>query len=180
MQLFGKLLLLPTIKHYLGITLLELLIVIIIITILTMIAVPSLNTFLQNHRLIFTANNLFVAMQYARSEAVKRNTTVYVTFQTGDSWCYGINTGSSCNCTTPSSCNLGTGAAATPQQISLSTTGLTSNTFQLESSRGAANVNGALVTLTLYGQTPAISLEIYQLGDFQLCSSTMSGYSACT
>ncbi|MDR3476516.1 MAG: GspH/FimT family protein [Gammaproteobacteria bacterium] len=178
MQLFGKLLLLPTIKSHLGITTLELLIVVIIITILTIIAVPSFNTFLQNHRLMMTADNLFASMQYARSEAIKQNTTVFVSFQTGDSWCYGLNTSSSCNCTVPSACNLGTTQAAQAQQISFSTTGLTGNGFQIEGSRGAANVSGAKVTMTLYGQSTSISLLINQLGNYQLCSS-MSGYQAC-
>jgi type IV fimbrial biogenesis protein FimT len=178
MQLFGKLLLLPTIKSHLGITTLELLIVVIIITILTLVAVPSFNTFLQNHRLMMTADNTFASMQYARSESIKRNTTVFVTFQTGDSWCYGLSTGSSCNCSIANACNLGSTSAPQAQQISFSTTGLVSNGFQIEGSRGAANVSGAKITMTLYGQSTSISVIVNQLGNYQLCSS-MSGYQAC-
>lgn len=146
--------------------------------ILTIIAVPSFITFLQERRLTMTADNLLAAMQYARSEAIKRNTTVYISFQTGDSWCWGINTGSSCTCSVPSGCNLGTMAAPQSQTTSLSTTGLSANTFQFEGTRGASNVSGGKVTLTIYGQTTSVSLLISRLGDLQLCSS-LGGYQTC-
>src|SRR5690349_11221133 len=112
-------------KKHLAITLLEALIVMIITIILTIAAVPAFMQFLQEHRVIMTADSVFAAMQYARSEAIKQNTTVYISFQTGDTWCYGINTGSSCNCSIPSTCNLGTGAAPSAQQVTLSVSGLT-------------------------------------------------------
>lgn len=161
-----------------GVTILEAIIVMIVIMIVTVVAVPTFMTFLQERRLTMTAEKLFAAMQYARSEAIKQNTTVYVSFQTGDSWCFGINTGSSCTCTTASSCNLGATQAPQAQQINLTTTNLTSNTFQFEGSRGASNVSNGQVTLTLYGQTTSVTLLINQLGNTQLCSS-MSGYQAC-
>ena len=165
-------------KKPVGLTLLESLSALVVVVILTAMAVPSFMTFLQERRLTLTAENLLYALETARSEAIKRNTSVYVSFQTGDNWCYGINTGSNCSCSTPSSCNLGAVSASASQQISLSTTGITSSNFQFEGSRGASNVNNALVTLTLYGQTTSISVLIPILGNLQLCSS-MSGYGAC-
>jgi type IV fimbrial biogenesis protein FimT len=178
MQLSRGLPHLTRIKRNLGVTLLEVIIVILVITITTLVAVPSFITFLQEHRLTMTADTLFAAMQYARSEAIKRNTTVYVSFQTGDNWCYGINTGSSCTCSNAASCNLGATQAPQAQQISVSTTALASNSFQFEGSRGASNVSNGLVTFTIYGQTTSISLLIGQIGDLQLCSA-LSGYQAC-
>lgn len=168
-----------TVRTKFGLTSLELIIVILIVAILTAVAVPSFITFLQNHRLMMTADNLFVAMQHARSEAIKRSATIYVTFQTGDNWCYGFSTTSGCSCSVAGSCNLYSATAPASQQISFSTSGLTGNTFQIEGSRGAANVSGATVTMTLYGQTSYMALQIGQLGDFQLCSNYLSGYIAC-
>ena len=178
MQLSEGLPLLIRMKDHFGITLIEILMIMIIVVIITAIAVPSFLTFVQERRLTMTAENLFSAMQYARSEAIKRNATVYVNFQTGDNWCYGMNTGSSCNCSTASSCNLGAVQTPQTQQISLSTTGLSSNSVQFESSRGAANTSSGKVTFTLYGQSVSMSLLIGQLGNAQLCSS-LSGYQAC-
>lgn len=162
----------------LGVTFLEMLITIILIAIVAVIAVPTFMTFIKERRLTMTAENLFGAMQAARSEAMKRNATVYVSFQTGDSWCYGVNTGSNCTCTTTSSCNLGTGQAPQAQQTSLSTSGLSSNSFQFESSRGASNVSDGRITLTIYGQSSSITVLIDQIGNIKLCSS-ISGYTAC-
>ena len=162
----------------LGVTLLEALVVLAVIVITTIIAVPSFITFIQERRLTLAAENLYYAMQTARSEAIKRNATIYVSFQTGDSWCFGANTGSNCTCTTPSGCNIGTAQAPQSQQLTLSTTGLTSNSFQFEGTRGASNVSSGKITLTLYGQTTSVSILIGNLGNIQLCSS-LSGYQAC-
>jgi len=161
-----------------GLTLIEALMVLAVIIILTVIAVPSFISFFQERRLTLTAENMLYALQVARSEAIKRNTTVYVSFQTGDNWCYGINTGSSCTCSNPASCNLGTASAAQSQQVTLTTTGIGGANLQFEGSRGASNVNGAKVTFTLYGQSTSISVLIPVLGSLQLCSS-ISGYQVC-
>ena len=170
-QLFGKLPHLTTIKDKLGVTTMELLIV--------MVAVPSLLSFSQNNRLKMTADNLFAALQLARSEAIKRSATIYVSIRTGDNWCYGFGTGSGCNCATANTCNLGTTAAPQTQQISLSSTGISGNAFQIEGTRGAANVSGAKILMTLYGQSVAVGLVINQVGNMYLCSSSFSGYQTC-
>src|SRR6266480_3132072 len=115
------------IHHFKGITLIELVITLTVLGILALAAIPSVITFVQNHRLASTADQLAVMLQYARSEAIKRNTNVYVSFTSGDNWCYGIQTGSACDCTNASNCNLGAVSAQNTQQISLSTSGLTSN-----------------------------------------------------
>lgn len=162
-----------------GVTILETLVVLTIVVILSIIAIPSLFTFLQGRRLTLTAESMFNAIQMARSEAIKRNATIYVSFHTGDSWCYGIGTASTCNCSTPNTCDIATDAAPTAQQITLSTGGLSSNAFQFEGTRGASNVTNGTITLTLYGGTTAMSIVIYNLGSILLCSSTVSGYQTC-
>lgn len=162
-----------------GINFYEVIAVLIVTAILAAAAVPAFLGFIQEHRVSMTGENIAGALQYARSEAIKRNATVYVSFQTGDSWCYGINTGSNCTCSTPSGCNLGAGQAPQAQQTSLSLSGISSNTIQFDGSRGAANVSSGKVTITLYGQTSDISVLIGVLGSITLCSSTISGYTAC-
>lgn len=166
------------IQYHQGITLIELLTILTITVILTTLAVPSFITTIKRHRIIGNVENLYAALQYARSEAIKRNTTVYVSFVTGDNWCYGINTGSACTCTTPSGCNLGTTSAAATQQTSLSTNGFSSNTIQFENTHAAANASGS-VTFTLYGQSSLIKINIGRLGSLQICSTGIDGYTAC-
>lgn len=167
-----------TIKKYYGINLIELLIVLAITVILTLISIPTFISLVQNHRLAATAENLYYNLQYARTEAIKRNATVYVSFTTGDNWCYGINVGSTCDCTTAGSCSIATIKTAAPQEISVSESGYGSNYISFESTHGAANASGT-ITLTLYQKSTLITISIGMLGNLQLCSTGISGYTPC-
>ena len=57
-----------------GITLLELMITIVVLSILLAVGVPSLQDFIKNNRITGQANDLAIAIQLTRSEAVKRGT----------------------------------------------------------------------------------------------------------
>ncbi len=67
-----------------GFTLIELMMAIVIIAILTTLAGPSLVDLINDQRAKSAATDLFVAMNVARSEAVKRNTTVTLSPKSGD------------------------------------------------------------------------------------------------
>lgn len=162
-------------RKQLGLTLLEALTVVIIIAVLIIIAVPSFITHVRERRLIMTADNVYSLVVLARSEAIKQNATIYVSVQTGSSWCVGVNSGSACTCATPSSCNLGT-ISAPNTQLSLSTTAITGNNFQFESTRGASNVSNGKITFD--NGTATITVLIKSLGNVSLCSS-VSGYQTC-
>jgi len=163
-----------------GLNLFELLIVLSIIVVLTLLALPSFIDFTQEYRVTATTQNLYYALQYARSEAIKRNQNIYVTFSTTDPWCYGINVGSACTCTTPSSCTLGTGGASKTNDMTLTTRGLSGNSLIFEGSRGAASSGASLLTLTVNGQTTAMGINVTVLGNMQMCSAQVSGYPVCT
>jgi len=165
-------------QAYRGMTLIEFLIIIGIMAITAVASVSSFTSIVRNYRISGVAEQLYYQLQYARSEAVKRNATVYVSFSTGDSWCYGINVGGTCDCTTAGSCGLATTSASAPGLISLSTSGMTGNSINFEGTHGAANASGS-VTLTLFGQTSLITLSISRFGNLQLCSTGISGYTAC-
>lgn len=64
-------------KKY-GFTLIELMVTISIVGILMAIAVPNFQTFMLNSRITTQANEFLTALNYARSEAVKRGVTVTV------------------------------------------------------------------------------------------------------
>ncbi len=162
-----------------GVSLIELLVVMAIVIILTIMAVPLFTSFMNEFRLKATVQKLYYSLQYARSEAVKQNQAVYVSFQTSDNWCYGTNPASACTCSTPSGCSLGATTAPRTQNLTLTVTGLTSNTLQFEGSRGAAGAS-SVITFTVYGQTPTMSIKITGLGNMIICSPNVSGYPACT
>jgi len=166
-------------KQRIGITLIELLFVLAIVAILVTLSVPLFTNFIQNYRLTSAAEDLLNSIAYARSESIKQSTPVYISFNTGDTWCYGLNSGSSCDCTNPSSCNLGTTSYQVAQQLSLTTSGLTSNTLYFKSIHSGASTSGN-ITFTAYGQSaPLITISISRLGNPQVCATGISGYTAC-
>lgn len=71
-----------------GFTLVELLITMVIAVILATVAVPSFSSYIDNQRVRAGAQDLYSALQYARSEAVKRNADVVVasTDWAADGW----------------------------------------------------------------------------------------------
>jgi Tfp pilus assembly protein FimT len=161
-----------------GITLFEVLVMLVVVGILAIVAVPSFVTLINRYRISSTAQNLYYALQEARSEAVKRNANVYLAFNPGSTWCYGINAGATCDCTTAGSCGIGTKSYLSANQITLSATGYSNNYVYFEGTHGAAQNSGS-ITLTLYGQSSYIKISISALGNLSMCSSGISGFTAC-
>lgn len=59
-----------------GFTLIELMVTIALASILLAIAVPSFNSFVVSSRLVAQTNSIVAAINFTRSEAIKRNTSV--------------------------------------------------------------------------------------------------------
>lgn len=162
-----------------GFTLIELLIALTIVIILVAVSVPVFNSFIQSYRISASSDQLYYYLQYARSEAIKRSANIYVSFNTGDTWCYGINNGSACDCTIANNCNLGSVSYSAAQQQTLSVNGLIGNTIYFEGSHSAASSSGS-VTFTAYGNTaPLVTINIGRLGNLTSCSTGVSGYASC-
>jgi type IV fimbrial biogenesis protein FimT len=149
-----------------GYTIFELLIVLAIVLILSVVSFPLLNRTIQKYRLTTATEQLYNVFQYARNEAVKQNANIYVSFNTGDSWCYGVNLNSACNCTVAGNCSLGVYSAPKGGSI------------YFEGTHGAANASGS-VTYTLYGGSTLMTISIGRLGNLRICSTGLSGYTAC-
>jgi type IV fimbrial biogenesis protein FimT len=107
-----------------GFTLIELIVTMTVAAILIALAVPGMNSLAQSNRRSAEVSDLVLALNYARSEAIKQNTTTGVSIAAvGNSWASGWNV-----------CCTSTGAVidALPSIESRSTL--------------SANVNGVAVT----------------------------------
>lgn len=162
-----------------GINLIELLVALSIVIILTVIAIPSFREMYIEYRLTTAAQKLYYVLQYARSEAIKNNTTVYAVFQTGSTWCYGANVNATCNCSVANNCGLGAESSSTLPDVSLSTTGMNGNNLHFEGTHGST-YTASTVSFSFTGDTKSITLKIGSLGNMQICSGTVSGYPTCT
>lgn len=95
-------------KHN-GFTIIELMTVVALIGIMAALATPYFASILEGRRLVGSADTLYSALQYARSESIKQNTDVLVYTDTA-AWCIGIDDaagGLNCDCTVPASCTVG-------------------------------------------------------------------------
>ncbi|MBU1395696.1 MAG: GspH/FimT family pseudopilin [Gammaproteobacteria bacterium] len=75
-----------------GFTLIELLVTLSIAAILLAVAVPNFIVFVQNNRLATQANDFVTMLNYARSEAIKRNQRITVCSSTTGTSCAGSTT----------------------------------------------------------------------------------------
>ena len=74
-----------------GFTLIELLVVMTVLGIMLGLAVPSFKNFIASQRVKSAAYELSTSMLFARSEAIKRNTTVTISPVTTSDWTSGWN-----------------------------------------------------------------------------------------
>jgi prepilin-type N-terminal cleavage/methylation domain-containing protein len=169
-----------TLPH--GFTLIELLLTLAVLALLATSATPSLLDLLDRHRLRGAAENIHGDLMLARTEALRLNTPVSISFQVNPAdgvWCYALNDAGPCDCLHGNDCRVaGSPAQAATnayfQRVRLSTN-LRLRTATFQPVRGT--VNAGTVTLAIGAQ--AVDIVISTLGRVRLCSDQLVGYPPC-
>jgi len=90
-----------------GYSFIEVIIILGIIGIIASIAISSYSNSISTTHLKNTANQIYSDLKLAKSEALKQNKTIFVSFSGNNTnWCYGVNEDSPCNCNEKNSCQL--------------------------------------------------------------------------
>lgn len=155
-----------------GITFLEVMVVVSIIGIVAAIAAPSFTSMLQAQRLKDVSQSILADLNWAKSEGIKRNKDVQISFTTGDTWQYVITVDPA-----------GTGEVLKTvdyqnyDRITLSTD-ITSHTFIYDQVRGDTDLTTeSQISLVEDGDSGA-GVRINILGRAYICG--IGGYDACS
>lgn len=167
-----------------GFTLIELLITVAIVAILAGLAAPNMGEYIEQERLRGAVINLKQELAYARSEAIKRNVTVYVASATGASWCVGISLTANCDCTETDpeqgdACALPVNGEPVLKRLTHADypgVSLDDNvTFSFDSTRGIASPSGSFeLSSDRYSGKAVVSI----LGRVKACGN-VSGMEGC-
>lgn len=139
-------------RPQLGFTLIELLVVVAVLVILLSAVAPSFRSFLDGQQVKSLAFDLTADLLLARSEALKRNTSVQVT-RTGSSWTNGWTTATEATSTRISTRN------ASAFAVSVSASAPASITFDVYG-RVSSPTSDVRITLTASGASRCVELDL--------------------
>ena len=167
-----------------GFTLIELMVTLAVLGVLAAIAAPSFSEILERRKLNGAGEALFANFIFAKTEAIKRNTPVQVSFVgNGATWCYGLAVNAACDCSdNVPACSIDGVTKITDQDDYSGVTVAASSTFDGSSTsftplRGAAT-SGHLEFSIASGAE--LRVVVSSFGRVSLCSDTGSfGHATC-
>ncbi|MDO6563080.1 prepilin-type N-terminal cleavage/methylation domain-containing protein [Amphritea sp. 1_MG-2023] len=179
-----------------GFTLIELLVSIAVLAILVTTVIPSFGSFIAQNRLEVAGESIFSDLNFARTEVITRgsNAQISVSFSTdgADSWCYGLSTNASCDCsltdiTDANACVLDRGGVSTLKTVSserFEGVNMTSAIFGADnythfSALRSKAASGLVGLSTNSGEQ--LQISVTALGRLRICTpnASMTQYSAC-
>lgn len=136
-----------------GFSLIELMVAISIMVILMMIAVPSFQEFIHGQRVKTTSFDVFAALTYARSEAMKRNGDVTIT-PVSSNWANGWNIAAASATLRTQASQSTTVLLTGPASITYGRDGRAnaSATIQVDPNPSAASITSRCVSIDLSGR----------------------------
>jgi len=160
-----------------GFTLVELMVAVAILGILVTLAAPSFNSFIDKYRVKRAADTISAFLINAKSEAVKRNTSVRVVITgSGATWCAGITQAATCNCSTGGACQVD-GVDRVVQGASFKGVALngpdTGHVFEFKPLRGTVAGNETVELASADGLK--VNVVVGTVGRIRLCSPSGSG-----
>ena len=165
-----------------GFTLIELLITVVVLGILLALAGPSMFGILERRKLVGAADLLYEDLLFAKTESVKRNKVIRVSFKNKGTtnWCYGMKEEVTCDCTTANDCSIDgierVVKASDFPNVS-GTWNYTGDITQFDALRGFSNPFGT-TTFSIGGASASVVSTIR--GRVKICSNNgVGGYPSC-
>ena len=161
-----------------GFSLIEIMASVAVIGIATTTAMPMFGDYLENTRLRGAAERVYSDMQLARSEAIKTNSDLHLSFNSGTAWCYGFSSTANCNCST-SACDTN---VAKIKNIGVSANTAIQNGIHISPNGAIYDASNVTTSgqITFSGtNSKTIVVNISRLGNTSICSSTVTGYNTC-
>jgi type IV fimbrial biogenesis protein FimT len=170
-----------------GFTLIEMVFTLVVVVLLATVAAPTFTEMLERNRLKSAAEAIYSDLQYARSESLKQDEPISVTFDAGNG-CYGIDDdgAGACSCNVANNCDVGGIEKVTKitvyPNVTLGTVSFTGGvTFtNFQPTRGTTNAGSVLVNNSAGSQ---LKLIVSSLGRIRICvpagKPAVLGYDGC-
>lgn len=171
-------------RHYRapGLTLIELVAAIAVLSILAGMGMPPLLSLIERIRLKGAAEKIYADLGLARSEAIRRDVPVTVSFRSDaahDRWCYALTTAAECDCLAADDCGLklapGRGGASTDFRGLRLGSNFRRGNLRFFPARGTATPG----TVSLSGGERRVEIKISALGRIRTCAHHLRGYPPC-